>query len=230
MKRVLVNGAVVVAVALFVAGFGYYVASRPDPSPATNTQTYGRDYELPETEPVYKPSDLPKGVQTVAGQFILAAAGREDLAKAWRLTHPELRAQCGCTYKQWLKGDIPVQYYPSQAIDTASFEIDEITPREIYMRVLAPPEGGRVGEAAGLRHRPQGPGQRAPRRPGSSTTGTRRRRSRCRRRPKAAEHRSSARTSSPRTPDGSTTPPVWRRRSSGHGRAVRGTGRTRALG
>jgi hypothetical protein len=142
MQRVLVNGAVVVAVALFVAGFGYYVASRPDPSPATNTQTYGRDYELPETEKVYKPSDLPKGVQTVAGQFILAAAGREDLAKAWRLTHPELRAQCGCTYKQWLKGDIPVQYYPSQSIDRASFEIDEITPREIYMRVLLLPKEG----------------------------------------------------------------------------------------
>jgi hypothetical protein len=142
MKRVLINGAVVVAVALFVAGLGYYIASRPDPSPATNTQTYGRDYELPETEPVYKASDLPKGVQSVAGQFILAAAGREDLAKAWRLTHPELRAQCGCTYKQWLKGNIPVQYYPSKDIDTASFEIDEITPREIYLRVLLLPKEG----------------------------------------------------------------------------------------
>jgi hypothetical protein len=142
MNRLVVNLAVVAAAALLVVGFGYYIASRPDPSPATNTQTYGRDFELPETEATYTPSDLPKGVQTVAGQFILAAAGREDLAKAWKLTHPELRAQCGCTYAQWLKGDIPVQYYPSRDIDTASFEVDEITPREVYLRVLLLPKKG----------------------------------------------------------------------------------------
>ena len=79
-------------------------------------------------------------MQKVAGEFILAAAGREDLAKAWKLTHPELRAQCGCTYKQWLTGDIPVQYYPSQDISTASFEVDEITPKEIFLRVLLLPK------------------------------------------------------------------------------------------
>jgi hypothetical protein len=132
--------ATVLAVALLVVGIGAYIASRPDPSPATNTETYGRDYELPVTEPTYKASDLPKGVQTIAGQFILAAAGREDLAKAWRLTHPELRAQCDCTYKQWLTGNIPVQYYPTGDIDTAAFDIEEITPNEIYLRVLVLPK------------------------------------------------------------------------------------------
>jgi hypothetical protein len=140
MKRVLSYLALGLATALLVVGFGVYVASRPDPSPATNTETYGRDYELPETTKTYTAADLPKGVQTIAGEFILAAAGREDLAKAWRLTHPELRAQCGCTYKEWLKGNIPVQYYPSKDIKTASFEVDDITPREIYLRVLLLPK------------------------------------------------------------------------------------------
>ena len=134
--------ATMLSAALLVVGFGYYVATRPDPSPATNTETYGKDYELPITQPTYKASDLPKGVQRIAGEFILAAAGREDLAKAWKLTHPELRSQCGCTYRQWLTGNIPVQYYPSKDIGSASFEIAEITPREVFLRVLLLPREG----------------------------------------------------------------------------------------
>lgn len=139
-SNVLINVATLCAAALLVIGVAAYISSRPESTPATSTQTVGRDFELEETVPLYNASDLPKGVRRVAGEFILAAAGREDLAKAWRLTHPELRAQCGCTYKQWLKGDIPVQYYPSQDISTASFEIAEITPQEIYLRVLLLPK------------------------------------------------------------------------------------------
>lgn len=151
MKGILTNRVVsfvvmMVSAALLVVGFGYYVATRPDPSPATNTETYGKDYEIPITQPQYKASELPKGVQKTAGEFILAAVGREDLAKAWKLTHPELRAQCGCSYKQWLSGNIPVQYYPTADIDTASFEIDSLEPRkeprEVWLRVLLLPKQG----------------------------------------------------------------------------------------
>ena len=147
MRKLLTNAWVVrgitaVSAALLVVGFVSYVQSRPDPSPATNTTTYGRDYELPVTTNSLTAADLPKNVRRVAGEFILAAAGRENLAKAWKLTHPELRLQCGCSYKHWLTGDIPVQYYPPNDIDTASFAVDEITPREIFMRVLLVPKKG----------------------------------------------------------------------------------------
>lgn len=131
-----------VAVALLVVGIVRYVQTRPDPSPATNTVSYGRDYEVPVTTSKFTAADLPKGVRQIAGEFILAAAGREDLAKAWKLTHPELREQCQCSYKHWLTGDIPVQYYPSDSIETASFDVDEITDREIFMRVLLLPKKG----------------------------------------------------------------------------------------
>ena len=140
-SRVFTTGLTLVCAALLVVGIAAYIQSRPDPSPATNTETYGRGLRAAgDDDRRSRPSDLPKGVQTVAGEFILAAAGREDLAKAWKLTHPELRAQCGCTYKQWLTGDIPVQYYPSKDISTASFEVDEITPKEIFLRVLLLPK------------------------------------------------------------------------------------------
>ncbi|MGI9111834.1 MAG: hypothetical protein ACR2GT_06525 [Gaiellaceae bacterium] len=137
-----VRGFTAVSAALLVIGAFAYVQSRPDPSPATNTTTFGRDFELPVTTNLLTAADLPKNVRQVAGEFILAAAGRENLAKAWKLTHPELRVQCGCSYKHWLTGDIPVQYYPPNDIDTASFAVDEITPNEIFMRVLLVPKKG----------------------------------------------------------------------------------------
>ena len=137
--RVLVNTGVLLAAVLLVVGFAAYVSSRPNP-PGTNTKPYPRDYELPVTTPSYSVADLPKGVQEAAGEFILAAAGREDLAKAWRLTHPELRNQCGCSYKEWLTGNIPVQYYPTSAISTATLAIDQVTPREVSMRILVLPK------------------------------------------------------------------------------------------
>src|SRR3990172_12985273 len=79
----------------------------------------------------------------VAGRFILTAVAREDLAEGWELTHPELRQ--GLTREQWLTGNIPVQYYPADAIDTAAFKIDESYPTEAVLEVaLIPKEGETV--------------------------------------------------------------------------------------
>jgi hypothetical protein len=89
--------------------------------------------------------DVPREARVVAGQFILAAAGREDLKKAWRLTHPTLKAQCACTYKEWLTGNIPVQYYPVQNLDLATFAVEEVTANTVVLHVaLLPEEGSKV--------------------------------------------------------------------------------------
>ena len=88
---------------------------------------------------------LERGARIAAGEFILAAAGRENLKKAWQLSHPELRDQCACTYKQWLKGDIPVQYYPVGNLDVAAFDIEEASPNNAVLLVaLVPKEGEKV--------------------------------------------------------------------------------------
>lgn len=139
-SNILLNVGVALAGVLLVGGIAAFVSSRPDP-PATNTTTYSPDYEPPvTTPPTYTAADLPKGVREIAGAFILSAAGREDLPKAWKLAHPELRTQCGCTYKEWLTGNIPVQYYPTKDISTASFEISSVEPREIFLRILVLPK------------------------------------------------------------------------------------------
>jgi hypothetical protein len=89
-----------------------------------------------------KPGKLERGARVAAGEFILAAVGGEDLKKAWRLSHPELREQCACTYKEWLTGFIPVQPYPVGNLDVAAFEIEEASPQHAILLVaLVPKEG-----------------------------------------------------------------------------------------
>lgn len=107
---------------------------------------------LPEELPVPpqpKLESVPRAARVVAGEFILFAAGRENLAKAWKITHPDLKRQCGCTYKEWLTGNIPVQPYPVGNLDIAPFAVDELKPNRVVLRVaLLPKEGSDVRSQA----------------------------------------------------------------------------------
>ena len=107
---------------------------------ATTTTPPIEDFNPATTEAA--PGPVAPEARQAAGEFILAAAGREDLAKAWTLTHPELRAQCGCTYKEWLTGNIPVQFYPTGNLDGATFGVDESTARRVVLEVLLSPKEG----------------------------------------------------------------------------------------
>lgn len=115
-------------------------------APGTNADTgtteteSEEDYNPATTEAV--PGPVPAEARQAAGEFILAAAGREDLAKAWTLSHPTLKAQCGCTYKQWLTGNIPVQFYPTSGLEGASFSVDESSPRSVVLEILLTPKAG----------------------------------------------------------------------------------------
>lgn len=110
----------------------------------------GKNSRPPTTEPAAvidqqpnaKKGKLERGARVAAGEFILAAVGREDLKKAWELSHPELRDQCACTYKEWLKGSIPVQPYPVGNLDVAAFEIDEASPTNALLLVALLPKDG----------------------------------------------------------------------------------------
>ena len=85
---------------------------------------------------------MPAAARKAAGEFVLAAAGREDLKKAWTLAHPELKRDCGCTYKQWLTGNINVQYYPTKNLKGASFAVNELGPGLVVLEVLLVPADG----------------------------------------------------------------------------------------
>lgn len=86
---------------------------------------------------------LDPAARRVAGEFILTAVARENLARSYAITHPELRQ--GLSLSDWRTGDIPVQFYPAEAIDTATFKIDESYPDEAVLQVaLVPKEGAGV--------------------------------------------------------------------------------------
>lgn len=117
---------------------------RASSTPA-NTVTDGTAFDPGETETQPTQSEVPQAARKVAGEFILAAAGREDLEKAWSITHPDLKRDCGCTKQEWLTGNIPVQYYPTGGLQGANFTVNELSPGRVVLEVLlAPKKGSRL--------------------------------------------------------------------------------------
>jgi hypothetical protein len=99
----------------------------------------GGKAQVAKVQPTVK---LDPKAREVAGEFIITAVTRQNLAKGWTLTHPELKG--GMTRKEWMTGTIPVQPFPAKAMAGASFNVDESHPREVYLKVLvlAKPNSG----------------------------------------------------------------------------------------
>ena len=81
----------------------------------------------------------PKARQ-IAGQFVVTAVTRQNVRKAWELSHPDLRS--AVTRQQWLAGELPVPVYPANAIAGASFKIEESHPGEVILDLLILPKKG----------------------------------------------------------------------------------------
>jgi hypothetical protein len=133
---------------VLIAGVVAFVTVRlgsddgPTPSATPASTIDGTDFDPgPSTAPP-KESDVPKDAREVAGEFILAAAGREDLEKAWAIAHPDLKRECGCTKKEWLTGMINVQYYPTTGLQGAAFTVNEVGPGRVVLEVLLTPKRG----------------------------------------------------------------------------------------
>ena len=105
---------------------------------------------------------MPKAARMAAGEFVLAAVGREDLPKAWKLADPQMKKDCACTYKEWLTGNIPVQYFPTKGLRGAAFSVNEVTPGHVVLEVLLTP--GKNRTASGRRRSTSACGSAARRR------------------------------------------------------------------
>jgi hypothetical protein len=114
----------------------------PQPTAAPSITTDGTDFDPSASETTPKESDVPKEAREVAGEFILAAAGREDLERAWEISHPDLKRDCACTKEEWLTGNINVQYFPTAELQGASFSVDEVSPNRVVLQVLLTPKKG----------------------------------------------------------------------------------------
>ena len=111
------------------------------PAATPSITTDGTDFS-PAAPAKPKEGDVPKAAREVAGEFILAAAGREDLERAWEIAHPDLKRDCGCTKAEWLTGNINVQYFPTEGLQGAAFSVDEVAPGRVVLEVLLTPKQG----------------------------------------------------------------------------------------
>jgi hypothetical protein len=133
---------------VLIAGVVAFVTVRmgssddPKPSAAPASTVDGTDFDPGSSTTQPKESDVPKAARKVAGEFILAAAGREDLEKAWAIAHPDLKRECGCTKNEWLTGNINVQYFPTDGLQGAAFTVDEVSPGRVVLEVLLTPKQG----------------------------------------------------------------------------------------
>ena len=129
---------------VLIAGVVAFVTVRVGEDDATQTASPtstvdGTDFSPPApTTP--KESDVPKKAREVAGEFILVAAGREDLDRAWQISHPDLKRDCACTKKEWMTGNINVQYFPTDGLQGANFTVNEVAKGRVVLEVLLTPK------------------------------------------------------------------------------------------
>jgi len=133
---------------------------------AFSTAYFGKSGETEEAAPIANPAGqaasegtqptvpVPTSARRVAGEFILTAVQRDvppaqlrkNMAKAWKITAPgSLVRYCGdhlCSYEEWLTGEISVVPYPADALDKASFAIEESHPDSVYLEVALLPKDG----------------------------------------------------------------------------------------
>jgi hypothetical protein len=113
-------------------------------------------------------SGVPKSVPVdpkarfVAGKFITTAVTRKDLKTAWKLSEPNsfVRPK-GMTLKQYLSGNIPVQFFPAKAIDGAAFKVETSFKNELTLNVYlyAKPGSGIPSQPFFIVLRPRGEGK-----------------------------------------------------------------------
>ena len=145
------------AALVFVAGgvaflIAYFGNTSDVTHPGTRPGTPVDASKNPATVPV------PKGAKTVAAQYVLATMTRKDMALSWTLTHPELRA--GYTRKEWLTGNIPVQFFPPKAFAGASYKVQWSHPNDVLLNVylFAKPKMATLSQAFFIELKPVGTG------------------------------------------------------------------------
>jgi hypothetical protein len=135
-----------VAAFIFVAGVVAFTIAWFGDSGETVESTRPTGGATQAAETTGKPVPVSSSARKTAGEFILwaVATGRSEknLAKAWNIIHPDLKAECGCTKQEWLTGNIPIQPYPIAELETASFAVNESFENRVVLEVALLPKDG----------------------------------------------------------------------------------------
>jgi hypothetical protein len=143
-----------VAALVLVAGIVAFTIARFGNTAESNEVPVRVNEPAQGVQPTRRTVPLDTKARVVAGEFILTAVQRDvpaaqlrkNLRKAWTLLAPSSpHRDCGghqCTLDEWLTGDIPIQPYPADALDKASFSIEESYPDEVVLQVALLPKDG----------------------------------------------------------------------------------------
>ena len=106
----------------------------------------GAPKETFQNEPVQdvskqaKSVPVPQEARKAAVTFLQTAVARKDLAKAWTVAGPGIKA--GQTYKSWMSGEISVVPYPGESMDKAPIKVDWSYPDSIGLSIALLPRKG----------------------------------------------------------------------------------------
>lgn len=135
-----------VGAAVLAAGVATFLVvyfGRSDSSSAPTTQ----QVVVKKRTPVPLPSDA----RHVAIAFLRSAVSRKDLAASYDMATPTLRQ--GLSRKEWMSGNIPVPYYPSNAstLKNAGYTIDYSYPRDVQLELdVGAPKGDKMASVTFL--------------------------------------------------------------------------------
>jgi hypothetical protein len=124
---------VAVALIVFVPNTGESLET-PIETGGTETQT------VPAGPPLAVTPDLRREVGETVDRFARTAVVRRRLDDAWPLASPTMRA--GISRAQWRRGDIPVQPYPANALESVDWRIVERCPASLLLDVSVLPKRG----------------------------------------------------------------------------------------
>jgi hypothetical protein len=110
-----------------------YLGRNDNSSTSTPAQSQSAVAPVPAKR---QPVPLPAAARQTAKLFFQTAVSRKDLARAYDLATPNLRQ--GMSRKQWITGNIPVQYYPVTAhtLNKARYAVDYSYAKDVQIEVL----------------------------------------------------------------------------------------------
>jgi hypothetical protein len=133
--------------AVLLVGVGVYLHSRGSHLAAQRDTANAQAKASYKPAPKLKSVTLDRAARLTAGKFIIDAVQRKNLAEAWKLSAPELKA--GMTYKQWMTGNIPVTPFPGP-IASAPLKVDVSQPTKALLEVAIVPKFKKDASSAGV--------------------------------------------------------------------------------
>jgi len=131
-RVMLVLGLIVLAAGAIVLGFRLTGGS--DQPSASTSAAPAQPLRNAQGVAVHRFEQLDPEIRSTIRTFLTTVVPRRNIGRSWSVVAPSLKA--GYTYKRWTHANaLPVVFFPANNVDTASYQLDAATNREILVEV-----------------------------------------------------------------------------------------------